>query len=69
MSLNYRSCRTSIPERGGANTNKQTKEWIWKIRGERLQEIADGVSTAPRLAAHQPRRSPGEMSVRGPIVA
>ena len=35
-----------------------------EMRGERLQGIAEGANSA----AHQPRRSSGEMSVRGPIV-
>ena len=47
------------------------REWIREMRGERLQGIAEGASSASsRLwLAHQPRRSPVEMSVRGPIVA
>ena len=45
------------------------QEWIREIRGERPQGIAEGASSAPRLASYQPRRFPVEMSVRGPIVA
>ena len=35
-----------------------------EVRGERPQGNAEAASSA----AHQPRRSPGETSVRGPIV-
>ena len=45
------------------------REWIREIQGERLQGIAEGASSAPVWPAHQPGRSPGETSVRGPIVA
>ena len=49
--------------------SEKRQEWIREIRGERLQGIAEGASSAPVWPAHQPRRSPGETSVRGPIVA
>ena len=47
---------------------EKRQDWIRVIGGERLQGIAEGTSSAPRLAAYQPRRSLGETSVRGPIV-
>ena len=43
--------------------------WIREIRGEILQGFAEGANSAPVWPAHQPRRSPGATSVRGPIVA
>ena len=52
--------------------SEKRQEWIREIKGERLQGIAEGASSAPRLAsssARQPRRFPGKTSVRGPIVA
>ena len=48
--------------------SEKTEEWIREIRGERLQEITEGASSAPLWPAHLPGRSPGETSVRGPIV-
>ena len=45
------------------------REWIREIRGDRLQGIAEAQVALPVLLARQPCRSPGEMSVRGPIVA
>ena len=44
------------------------REWIQEVRGERLQGIAEGAGAHPVWPAHQPRRSPGETSVQGPIV-
>ena len=44
------------------------REWIRQVRKEKLQGIAQGASRAPVWLAHQPRRSLGETSVRGPIV-
>ena len=35
---------------------EKREEWIREIRGERLQGIAEGASSAPRWPAHQPRR-------------
>ena len=49
--------------------SKKRQEWIREIRGKRLQGITEGASSVPAWPAHQPRRSPGETSVRGPIVA
>ena len=48
--------------------SEKRQEWIREIRGERLQGIAEGGS-APVWLAHQPRRSPGETSVRGLIAS
>ena len=45
------------------------REWIREIREERLHGIAEGASSTPVWLAHQPCRSAGETSVRGPIVA
>ena len=49
--------------------SEKRQEWMREMRGERLQEIAEDASSAPVWPAHQPRRSTGETSVRGPIVA
>ena len=48
--------------------SEKREVWIREIRGERLQGIAEGASSAPAWPAHQPRRSERETSVRGPIV-
>ena len=40
-----------------------------EIRGERLQGIAEGASSAPRLVSSSAASFPVETSVRGPIVA
>ena len=48
--------------------SKKRQEWIREIRGERQQGIAQGVRVLPVWPAHQPRRSPREMSVQGHIV-
>ena len=48
--------------------SEKRQEWIREIRGERLHGIAEGASSAPVWSAHQPRRYPGETSVRGLIV-
>ena len=48
---------------------EKRQEWIREVKGERLQGIAEGESSAPRWPAHQPHRFLGETSVRGPIVA
>ena len=41
--------------------SKKREEWIREIRGQRLQEIAEGASSAPRLASSSaasfPRRN------------
>ena len=52
-------------------TSSPTKEWMQKIKEERLQGIAEGASSHSPSGwpARQPRRSPEETSVRGPIVA
>ena len=49
--------------------SEKRQEWIREIRGERLQGIAGVQVALPVWSAHQPRRSPVEMSVLGPIVA
>ena len=50
-----------VREKTRADTRDKTKE--------RLQGIAEGASSAPRLASSLAARSPVETSVRGPIVA
>ena len=47
--------------------SEKRREWIREVRGERLQGIAQ--VALPVWQARQPCRSPGETSVRGPIVA
>ena len=49
--------------------SEKRQEWIREIRRERLQGVAEDAISAPVRPAHQPRLSPGETSVRGPIVA
>ena len=49
--------------------SEKREEWIREIRGERLQGMQRAQVALPVWPAHQPRRSPGETSVRGPIVA
>ena len=49
--------------------SEKRREWIREVRRERLQGIAEGATVHPVWPAHWPRRSPGETSVRGPIVA
>ena len=49
--------------------SEKKQEWIREIRGERLQRITEGASSAPRLAISSDASFPGETSVRGPIVA
>ena len=45
------------------------REWIRQVRGERDNKGLQRTQVAhPVWPAHQPRRSPGETSVRGPIV-
>ena len=41
------------------------EEWIQKIRGERLQEIAEGASSAPRLASSSAALFPGRNECPG----
>ena len=48
---------------------EKRQEWIREIRGERLQGIAEGTSSAPRLANSSAALFPGETSVWGSIVA
>ena len=49
--------------------SEKRREWIRDIRGDRLQGIAEAQVALPVWLARQPCRSPGETSVRGPIVA
>ena len=49
--------------------SEKREEWIREIRGEKLQGIAEGTTSAPCLASSSARRSPGKTSVQGPIVA
>ena len=48
--------------------SENRQEWIRKRRGERPQGIAEGAVALPVWPTHEPRRAPGETSVRGPIV-
>ena len=41
------------------------QEWIREIRGERLQGIAEGVSSAPRLASSSAASFPGRNKCPG----
>ena len=81
MNLNCRSCRTSIPRkrRGNYKNNnnnknfdetvriqsEKTQEWIREITGERLQGIAGGASSAPRLASSSAASFPGRNKCPG----
>ena len=47
--------------------SEKREEWIREVREERLQGIAEGASSAPRLASSSAASLSG--SVRGPIVA
>ena len=47
--------------------SEKKEKWIQEIR-ERLQGIAEGTSSAPRLASASAALFPGETSVLGPIV-
>ena len=49
--------------------SEKQQEWIREERVGRLQKITVEASSAPVWPAHQPRCSPGETIVRGPIVA
>ena len=44
---------------------KKREEWIQEIRGERLQGIAGGTSSAPRLASLSAESSPGRNECPG----
>ena len=49
--------------------SEKREEWIREVWGERLQGIAEGKSSAPRLASSSVTSFPGRNSVRRPIVA
>ena len=49
--------------------SEKRRGWIRKVREERLQGLQRAQVALPAWPAHQQRRSPGETSVRGPIVA
>ena len=49
--------------------SEKRQEWIREIKGERPQEIAEGASSAPRLANSSAAPFPGKTSVRGPTAA
>ena len=50
--------------------SEKRDEWIREIRGERLHKGLRRVQVALAVwPAHQPRPSPGETSVRGPIAS
>ena len=48
---------------------EKIQEWIREVRGERLQGIAKGRSSNPRLANSLAALFPGQISVREFIVA
>ena len=45
--------------------SEKRQEWIRKIRGERLQEIPEGASSAPRLASSSAALFPGRNECPG----
>ena len=45
--------------------SKKRQEWIREIRGERLQGIAEGASSAPRLASSSAASFPGRNECLG----
>ena len=45
--------------------SEKRREWIREIRGERLQGIAEGASSAPRLASSSAASSPGRNKCPG----
>ena len=45
--------------------SEKRKEWIPEIRGERLQGIAEGASSAPRLASSSAASFPGRNECPG----
>ena len=49
--------------------SEKREKCIQKIRGERVQGIAEDTTSAPCLASSSARRFPGKTSVQGPIVA
>ena len=49
--------------------SEKREERIQEMRGERLQGIVEGASSAPHLASSSAASIPGETSVLGPIVA
>ena len=49
--------------------SEKRQEWIQEIRGERLQGIANGRSSTPRLATSSAELFSEETHVSGPIVA
>ena len=49
--------------------SEKREEWIREIRGERLQGIAQGTSSAPRLASSSVASFPKKNECQGPIVA
>ena len=55
-------------EKVGLQSEKR-REWLRKVREERLQGLQRAQKALPVWPAHQQRRSSGETSVRGPIVA
>ena len=48
--------------------SEQRQEYVREIRGERLQGIAEGASSATRLASSSAASFTEGTSVRGPIV-
>ena len=45
--------------------SEKRREWIREIRGERLQEIAESASSAPRLASSSAASFPGRNECLG----
>ena len=45
--------------------SKKRQEWIREVRGERLQEIAEGAGSAPRLPSSSAASLPGRNECPG----
>ena len=52
-------------EHGGRPWSPRRREWIRQIRGERLQGIAEGASSAPRLVSSSAVSFPGRNECPG----
>ena len=48
--------------------SEKKQEWIREIRGERLQGISEGASSAPRLASSSAASFPGRNECPGTVV-
>ena len=59
-------CRENFDETVRLQSEKR-QEWIREIRGERLQGIAEGASSAPRLASSLAASFPGRNECSGTL--